>query len=92
MASRIRNVRLSPIALAVITALTAPMAFSQSADQEVVVSGSRIKRDNYSTAAPVQIIRNEDSVLAGFSSTTEVLQGTAVTGGQRLEHIAFKHH
>ncbi len=89
MASRIRNVRLSPIALAVITALTAPMAFSQSADQEVVVSGSRIKRDNYSTAAPVQIIRNEDSVLAGFSSTTEVLQGTAVTGGQSQINNAY---
>ena len=89
MASRIRNVRFSPIALAVITALTAPMAFSQSADQEVVVSGSRIKRDNYSTAAPVQIIRNEDSVLAGFSSTTEVLQGTAVTGGQSQINNAY---
>ena len=58
MASRIRNVRLSPVMVAVIAAMAAPLAYSQSADQEVVVSGSRIKRDNYSTSAPVQIIRN----------------------------------
>jgi outer membrane receptor protein involved in Fe transport len=89
MPSRIRNIRLSPIALAVITAVTAPLAFSQSSEQEVVVSGSRIKRDNYSTSAPVQIIRNEDSVLAGFSSTTEVLQGTAITGGQGQINNAY---
>ena len=89
MASRIRHVRLSPIALAVITALTAPLAYSQSADQEVVVSGSRIKRDNYTTSAPVQIIRNDDAVLAGFSSTTELLQGTAITGGQSQINNAY---
>ena len=89
MASRIRNVRLSPVMVAVIAAMAAPLAYSQSADQEVVVSGSRIKRDNYTTAAPVQIIRNEDAVLAGFSSTTEVLQGTAVTGGQGQINNAY---
>ena len=89
MASRIRHVRLSPIALAVITGLTAPLAYSQSADQEVVVSGSRIKRDNYTTSAPVQIIRNDDAVLAGFSSTTELLQGTAITGGQGQINNAY---
>ncbi len=89
MASRIRNVKLSPVMVAVIAAMAAPLAYSQSAEQEVVVSGSRIKRDNYTTAAPVQIIRNEDAVLAGFSSTTEVLQGTAVTGGQGQINNAY---
>ena len=86
MASRIRNVRLSPVMVAVIAAMAAPCGFAQTSEtkpeQEVVVSGSRIKRDNYSTSAPVQIIRNDDSVQAGFTSTAEVLQGTAVTGGQ----------
>jgi iron complex outermembrane recepter protein len=86
MASRIRNVKLSPIMVAVIAAMAAPCGFAQTSEskpeQEVVVSGSRIKRDNYSTSAPVQIIRNDDSVQAGFTSTAEVLLGTAVTGGQ----------
>ena len=55
----------------------------------VVVSGSRIKRDNYSTSAPVTIIRNEDAALAGFTSTAQVLQSTAVTGGQGQINNAY---
>jgi outer membrane receptor protein involved in Fe transport len=54
-----------------------------------VISGSRIKRDNYSSAAPLQIIRNDDSAIAGFTSTAEVLQGTAVTGGQGQINNAY---
>ena len=57
--------------------------------EEVVVSGSRIKRDNFSTAAPVTIIRNEDAVSAGFTSTAQVLQSTAITGGQGQINNAY---
>jgi iron complex outermembrane recepter protein len=53
------------------------------------VSGSRIKRDNFNSVSPLQIIRNEDSAIAGFSSTAEVLQGTAITGGQGQVNNAF---
>ena len=55
----------------------------------VVVSGSRIKRDNFSTAAPVTIIRNDDATLAGFTSTAQVLQSTSVTGGQGQINNAY---
>jgi outer membrane receptor protein involved in Fe transport len=57
--------------------------------ETVVVSGSRIKRDNFNTAAPVTIIRNEDAALAGFSSTAQVLQSTTVTGGQGQINNAY---
>lgn len=58
--------------------------------EAVVVSGSRIKRDNFGgTPAPLQIIRNEDAALAGFASTTEVLQSTSVTGGQGQINNAY---
>jgi outer membrane receptor protein involved in Fe transport len=57
--------------------------------ESVVVSGSRIKRDTFSTPAPVTIIRNEDTVLAGFTSTAQVLQSTAVTGGQGQINNAY---
>ena len=57
--------------------------------ESIVISGSRIKRDNFSTPAPVTIIRNEDAALAGFTSTAQVLQGTAVTGGQGQINNAF---
>jgi iron complex outermembrane recepter protein len=67
----------------------APAPRAEAATQQIVVSGSRIKRDNYSSVSPLQIIRNEDSAVAGFSSTAEVLQGTAVTGGQGQVNNAF---
>lgn len=86
-----RRTQPTPVILAVWASLMAPAAFAQTAPttppkaeeaaEQIVVSGSRIKRDNYSTTAPLQIIRNEDSAVAGFTSTAEVLQGTSVTGG-----------
>jgi iron complex outermembrane receptor protein len=88
----------TPAFLAVWAVLATPAAFGQQAQQpaaqepavtEIVISGSRIKRDNYSSAAPLQIIRNDDSAIAGFTSTAEVLQGTAVTGGQSQINNAF---
>lgn len=61
----------------------------QKLDTVVVTSGSRIKRDNYSTAAPLLVVKSEDAALAGYSSTTQILQGTAVTGGQGQVNNAF---
>jgi outer membrane receptor protein involved in Fe transport len=57
--------------------------------EAVVVSGSRIKRDTFSTPAPVTIIRNEDTVAAGFTSTAQVLQSTSITGGQGQINNAY---
>jgi iron complex outermembrane recepter protein len=57
--------------------------------ESVVVSGSRIRRDNYSTPAPVTIIRNDDAALAGFTSVGQVLQSTVVTGGQGQINNAY---
>lgn len=47
----------------------------------IVVTGSRIRRDQYNTADSVQIITRSESTQAGFNSTAEVLQSTKVTGG-----------
>ena len=93
-----RGIRPSPIAAAIWFGLLSPSAFAQTPApattatpeaQEVVISGSRIKRDTYTSTAPLQIIRNEDSTLAGFSSTAEVMQGTAVTGGSSQINNAY---
>ena len=48
---------------------------------EVVVTGSRVRRDEFTSASPVQIITRDQSVLAGLASTTEILQGSTATGG-----------
>ncbi len=67
----------------------APAPAAEDSSQQIVISGSRIKRDNFSSPAPILILRNEDSAIAGFTSTAEVLQGTSVTGGQGQINNAF---
>lgn len=61
----------------------------QKLDTVVVTSGSRIKRDAFSSPAPIQVIKNEDAALAGFTSTAQVLQSTSVTGGAGQINNAF---
>ncbi len=89
---------LTPICLAIWATLQATGATAQTAPaaptaadkaQEIVVSGSRIKRDNFNTPAPLLIIRGSDTAQAGFSTTAEVLQGTEVTGGQAQINNAY---
>jgi iron complex outermembrane receptor protein len=98
MSPTAHRIRPSPIAAAIWVSLLAPQAFAQTtttttsatpAEQEVVISGSRIKRDTFTSTAPLQILRNDDAALAGFTSTAEVLQGTAVTGGQGQINNAY---
>jgi iron complex outermembrane recepter protein len=66
-----------------------PAPSTQPAVQEVVISGSRIKRDTFTTPAPILILRNDDAAIAGFTSTAQLLQGTSVTGGQGQINNAY---
>ncbi|MDQ1154116.1 TonB-dependent receptor domain-containing protein [Brevundimonas sp. SORGH_AS_0993] len=45
---------------------------------EVVVTGSRIRRSEYSSTQPVQIITSEEATLEGLVDTTEILQGSTI--------------
>jgi outer membrane receptor protein involved in Fe transport len=60
-----------------------------SPTDEVVVTGSRIRRDTFNSPSPVQVITREEVTSAGFSSTTEALQGNAVTTGGAQINNAF---
>lgn len=59
------------------------------ASEEYVVVGSRIRRDKFNSASPVQVITREETTVAGYSSTTEAIQGTSVTGGAAQINNAF---
>ncbi|PVM93889.1 TonB-dependent receptor plug domain-containing protein [Caulobacter endophyticus] len=48
---------------------------------ELIVTGSRIKRSEYNSASPVQVITAESSSLAGMINPTEVLQSASVAAG-----------
>jgi iron complex outermembrane receptor protein len=49
--------------------------------ETVVVTGSHIHKDEYTSASPIQIIKRDQSVMAGLVTSTEILQGSTVSGG-----------
>ncbi len=81
---------MTPLAAAVVTALypaTAIMAqedelpVDESAIEEVVVLGSRIRRDNFSSAAPIDVVLTESASVRGISDVATLLQTTTVAAG-----------
>ncbi|WP_370545360.1 TonB-dependent receptor domain-containing protein [Caulobacter sp. 17J80-11] len=71
------------------TEATAGEAASDPAVEELIVVGSRIRRDTFNSPSPIQIMTREETTLAGYSSTTAALQGTAVTGGSAQINNAY---
>lgn len=56
---------------------------------KIVVTGSRISKDTFNSVSPVQVITRESTTIAGFNSTTGVLQSNAVTGGSGQINNAY---
>lgn len=48
---------------------------------KIVVVGSRVRRTNFDTPSQVNVFTREDAVLAGATSTAEILQSSSVTSG-----------
>jgi outer membrane receptor protein involved in Fe transport len=54
---------------------------SAAATGEITVTGSRIRRDEFSVAEPLTVIGREEITQAGFASAADALQSAAVTQG-----------
>ncbi|MBO9712872.1 TonB-dependent receptor [Sphingomonas sp.] len=54
---------------------------TEADDAPIIVTGSRIHRDNFTTPSPVNVYTRDDRVLAGSRTTAEILQSPAVTSG-----------
>lgn len=67
---------------------SAPAA-NNSETTEITVVGSRIRRTTFDSPSPIQVITREESTAAGFNSTTEMLQSTAVTTGASQINNAY---
>jgi len=52
---------------------------------EVVVTGSRIKRDTFTSTAPIQVITAENAAEEGLFSAVEILQTNAAASGQQID-------
>ena len=49
--------------------------------EDVVVTGSRIRRNEFTSSAPIQVITSEQSTLEGLVDTTQILQESSVASG-----------
>jgi iron complex outermembrane recepter protein len=70
------------------TETTTPPAAEEEAG-DIVVVGSRIRRDTFNSPSPVQIVTRQETTDAGFTSAAEALQSNAVTGGQGQVNNSF---
>src|SRR5262249_48189673 len=69
-------------------------AQSQQTDQSegekverVVVTGSRLRKSEFTSSAPIQIITREDSTLEGLNDTADILQtSTSAAGSQQINN------
>lgn len=79
---------MTPLAAAVMTALY-PTSQVLAQDpvpeddqiEEIVVTGSRIRRDNFSSAAPVDVVLTESAGARGINDVATMLQTTTVAAG-----------
>ncbi len=91
---------LSPFAIvfASFCLLAAPTVFAQDDDEddaaeldndravdEVIVTGSRLKRDTYSSISPLQIITSQISREVGLIDAADILQESTAASGQQID-------
>lgn len=61
---------------------TPPAAADDDTEVEaLVVTGSRIKRTEFTSSAPIQVITAEQSTLEGLVGTAEILQSSSIASG-----------
>jgi len=53
--------------------------------EEIVITGSRLRRDTFSSVSPLQIITTELSKEAGVIDPAEILQGSTASTGQQID-------
>ena len=63
----------------------APVAQQRQEVEEVVVTGSRIRRDEFTSTSPISVITSETSALAGLLDVGEILQSSTVASGQQID-------
>jgi iron complex outermembrane recepter protein len=86
MSSKHRFARLTLWTLAAVatTATAQPpsasLANTEPALQEIIVTGSFIKRTDLETPSPVQVISNADMLQMGYTNVSQVLQNQSAAG------------
>jgi iron complex outermembrane receptor protein len=53
--------------------------------EEVIVTGSRLRRDTFSSVSPLQVINAEIQKEAGMIDAADILQSSTVSAGQQVD-------
>lgn len=53
--------------------------------EEIIVTGSRLKRDTYTSISPLQVITSEVSREVGLIDASEILQDSTAASGQQID-------
>ncbi len=61
-------------------------AIGEPVIDEIVITGSRIRRDAYSDSLPLTVITNEQALLSGLDNVSEILQGSALASGVQVDN------
>lgn len=68
--------------------LTIPTLAAAAEDQpveEIVVTGSRLRRDSYTSPTPLQVLDVEEASRSGITTISELLQRSTVANGQQID-------
>jgi iron complex outermembrane recepter protein len=77
------------LAAAPLHAQTPPQPRAEVEEEEIVITGSRIKKDEFTSAAPVQVITRERTVLEGVTDQAEAIQSTSTAAGSGQINSTF---
>ena len=61
-------------------------AIGEPVIDEIVITGSRIRRDSYSDSLPLTVITNEQALLSGLDNVSDILQGSALASGVQVDN------
>lgn len=57
--------------------------------ERVVVTGSRLKKNEFTSSSPIQVITSEESTLEGLNDTSDIIQGSSLAAGSQQINNTF---
>ena len=67
----------------------APATEEDKKVERVVVTGSRLKKNEFTSSAPIQVITREETTLEGLNDTGDILQGSTLSAGSQQINNTF---
>jgi len=68
---------------------TPPPPRAQQSSDRIVVTGSLLRRDEFTSSAPIQVITAEIASIEGLVDTAEILQDSSIAAGSQQINTQF---